>query len=128
MSEFNRPENIYAQSGVSLNAYITKLFTIMGIGVALTAVIAFLGYNSMLNGGFLANRLMETPMAALLSVCLLVRSSQLRLLSLRKSCLVRLVTFASPLLYLCVMSGLPFVFSIRFLVACLTRSLLLVFL
>ena len=66
MSEFNRPENIYAQSGVSLNAYITKVFTIMGIGVALTAVIAFLGYNSMLNGGFLANLLMETPMAALL--------------------------------------------------------------
>ncbi len=65
MSEFNRPENAYTQSGVSLNAYIAKVFTIMGIGVALTAAIAFIGYSSMLNGGFLANLIMGTPWISL---------------------------------------------------------------
>ncbi len=55
MSEFNRPENMYAESGISINAYITRVFTIMGLGVALTAAVAFLGYNSLMNGGILAS-------------------------------------------------------------------------
>lgn len=66
MSEFNRPENMYAADGISLNAYITKVFTIMGLGVALTAVIAFFGYNSLMSGGFLATVLADTPMLAFL--------------------------------------------------------------
>ncbi len=45
MSEYNRPESYYSmgQSG-TLNGYITKVFTLMGIGLAVTAAVAFAGY------------------------------------------------------------------------------------
>ena len=65
MSEFNRPENTYVQSGMTLNQYMTKVFTIMGMGVALTAVVAFFGYGSLVSGGIMAQIFGNAPYLAL---------------------------------------------------------------
>ena len=64
MSEFNRPENTFTQSGITLNKYMTKVFTIMGLGVALTAVIAFFGYGSLVSGGIMAQVFTAAPYLA----------------------------------------------------------------
>ena len=53
MSEFNQSQTYVNEAGTTLNAYITKVFTMMGAAVLITAVIAFLGYMSLVNGGIL---------------------------------------------------------------------------
>lgn len=56
MSEFNQ-SNIYERDETSgLKAYITRVFTIMGGGLALTGFVAWQGYKSLMLGrGFIAN-------------------------------------------------------------------------
>ena len=45
MSEFNRPESYYSAGQTdTLNSYITKVFTIMGLGLFVTAAVAFAGF------------------------------------------------------------------------------------
>ena len=52
MSEFNRPGAAYTYGdGTTLNAYVRKVFTLMGIGLGLTAAVAFFGYTSLMSGG-----------------------------------------------------------------------------
>lgn len=55
MSEFNQSQTYVNEAGITLNAYITKVFTMMGIAVLITAAVAFGGYMSLVNGGFLMN-------------------------------------------------------------------------
>ena len=55
MSEFNQSQTYVNEAGMTLNAYITKVFTMMGIAVLITAAVAFGGYMSLVNGGFLMN-------------------------------------------------------------------------
>ncbi|MBR2067642.1 MAG: Bax inhibitor-1/YccA family protein [Solobacterium sp.] len=58
MSEFNRP-NVYGMEGTdSLSNYYTKVFFQMGIGLAITTVVAYLGYQSFMNNGIVAKFLM----------------------------------------------------------------------
>lgn len=52
MSEFNN-YNVYEASGESLRTYINKVFIKMASALALTTVIAFLGYRSFFSGGLL---------------------------------------------------------------------------
>lgn len=51
MSEFNR-ENVYSTSN-GLQQYISKVFTTMGIGLVITALVAYAGYVNLMNGGFM---------------------------------------------------------------------------
>ena len=65
MSEFNQ-SNIYERDETSgLKAYITKVFTIMGGGLALTGFVAWQGYKSLMLGrGFIANLFYGFPQIA----------------------------------------------------------------
>jgi FtsH-binding integral membrane protein len=55
MSEFNRPGAAYTYSdGTALNAYVRKVFALMGIGLGVTAAVAFFGYMSLVSGGIVA--------------------------------------------------------------------------
>ena len=51
MSEYNRPDAYAYESGTSLNAYVRKVFAIMGLGLGVTSLVAFLSYLSLMNGG-----------------------------------------------------------------------------
>ena len=51
MSEFNR-ESVYSASD-GFQRYMTKVFSTMGIGLAITALIAYAGYVNLMNGGFM---------------------------------------------------------------------------
>lgn len=51
MSEFNT--NTYSQADDGLRAYMLKVFTKMGLGLLVTAVVAFGCYLSLVNGGFM---------------------------------------------------------------------------
>lgn len=55
MSEFNN-QNVYESmnDGNSLKAYMTKVFTNMGIGVGITALVAYLCYRSIFSYGIIA--------------------------------------------------------------------------
>ncbi len=55
MSEFNQSQVYVNETGTTLNGYITKVFTMMGIAVLITAAVAFGGYLSLVSGGFLMN-------------------------------------------------------------------------
>ena len=44
MSEFNQTKTYVNETGTTLNAYITKVFSMMGIAVLITAGVAFAGY------------------------------------------------------------------------------------
>lgn len=56
MSEYNRPGTAYTyESGVTLNQYIRKVFALMAGGLAITTVIAALGFFSFANGGIVYN-------------------------------------------------------------------------
>ena len=52
MSEYNR-SSYYDSTAGSLQQYMTKIFTKMGISLGITAVVAFAGYISLMNGGFM---------------------------------------------------------------------------
>ncbi len=60
MSEFNRT-SYYDSTAGSLQQYITKVFTKMGIALGITALVAFLGYQSLMSGGFMYKMLVEMP-------------------------------------------------------------------
>ncbi len=51
MSEMNR-ENVYSQTD-GLQKYLTKVFTTMSIGLAITALVAIVGYMNLINGGWM---------------------------------------------------------------------------
>lgn len=67
MSEYNT--HYYEQAGGSLRAYMTKVFTTMGIGLAVTTAVAFWGFYSMMMGGIVYKLLYTMPFA---SVVLLI--------------------------------------------------------
>ena len=50
MYEYERNQAYTADAG-SLNAYMTKVFLNMAVGLGLTALVAFLGYYSVMTGG-----------------------------------------------------------------------------
>ena len=52
MSEFNN-YNVYESTGESLRAYINKVFLKMASALALTTVVAYFGYRSLLSGGII---------------------------------------------------------------------------
>ncbi|MBQ9326921.1 MAG: Bax inhibitor-1/YccA family protein [Solobacterium sp.] len=58
MSEFNQSQ-VYASEAQGLKAYITNVLIKMGIAVTITAVVAFAGYLSLVNRGFLFRMLMS---------------------------------------------------------------------
>ncbi|HCK89103.1 MAG TPA: BAX inhibitor (BI)-1/YccA family protein [Erysipelotrichaceae bacterium] len=60
MSEYNR-SGYYGESAGSLNAYVTKVFGHMGIGLLITAAVAFLGYYSASTGGLFLRVLTTAP-------------------------------------------------------------------
>ena len=55
MSEFDR-QNYYGtyNEEAGLKAYITRVFTYMGIGLTITAAVAYLIFHSLVTGGTLA--------------------------------------------------------------------------
>ena len=55
MSEFKQSQTYVNETGTTLNAYITKVFAMMGSAVLVTALISFAGYLSLINGGILMN-------------------------------------------------------------------------
>lgn len=67
MSEFNR-ESVYS-AGTTLQQYITKVFTIMGIGVGITGLVAWFGYMNLINGGWLYDILVSSYTFFMLIVC-----------------------------------------------------------
>lgn len=75
MSEFNR-ENVYTDEQDSLRSYIVKVFTKMGIAMAITAVVAFVCFLNLYNDGFLYKALVQMPflmwiaMFAQIGVCI----------------------------------------------------------
>lgn len=60
MSEFNR-SSYYDSTAGTLQQYITKVFTKMGIALGVTALVAFLGYESLASGGFMYKMLVNMP-------------------------------------------------------------------
>lgn len=60
MSEYNR-SSYYDSTAGSLQQYMTKVFTRMGISLGITAVVAFAGYISLINGGFMFRMLVNMP-------------------------------------------------------------------
>ena len=52
MSEFNQ-SSVYSSDQDTLRAYILRVFTKMGIGLVLTAAVAYLCYTSLMNGGLI---------------------------------------------------------------------------
>ena len=75
MSEFNR-ENVYTDDQDSLRSYIVKVFTKMGIAMAITAAVAFVCFMNLYDGGFLYKALVQMPflmwiaMFAQIGVCI----------------------------------------------------------
>ena len=67
MSEFNRTNSYVNESGDTLQAYITKVFLLMGIGLGITALVAFLSYMSLVSGGFVA-QLLANPFTLILLI------------------------------------------------------------
>lgn len=58
MSEMNT--NVYSQSDDGLRSYVLNVFTKMGIGLAITTVVAFLCYLNLMNGGFMWTLIQNT--------------------------------------------------------------------
>ena len=83
MSEFNQTQTYVNETGTTLNAYITKVFSMMGIAVLLTAAIAFVGYLSLVNGGFLYNMYMSGAISIAYIVCAIAQFGVCIVLSMR---------------------------------------------
>ncbi len=83
MSEFNQSQTYVNEAGTTLNAYITKVFTMMGIAVLITAAVAFGGYMSLINGGLLYNAYMSGAMSIGYIVCMIAQFGVCIFLSLR---------------------------------------------
>ena len=83
MSEFNQSQTYVNEAGTTLNAYITKVFTMMGIAVLITAAVAFAGYMSLINGGLLYNAYMSGAISIGYIVCMIAQFGVCIFLSLR---------------------------------------------
>ena len=66
MSEFNT--NYYESAEDNLRAYMTKVFSTMGLGLALTSAIAWWGYMSCMSGGIVYKLLIGMPMFSIVLV------------------------------------------------------------
>ena len=53
MSEFNQ-SSVYSAEQGDLRSYILSVYTKMGIALAITALVAWFGYNSLATGGIMA--------------------------------------------------------------------------
>ena len=71
MSEFDR-NNVYGayDEQAGLKAYITKVFTHMGIGLTITAAVAYLFYHSLVTRGILARIVFFSDWFIDLRVCI----------------------------------------------------------
>ena len=65
MYEYERNQAYTADAG-SLNAYMTKVFLNMAVGLGLTALVAFLGYYSVMTGGIFYTILVSMPMLGII--------------------------------------------------------------
>lgn len=83
MSEFNQSQTYVNEAGTTLNAYITKVFTMMGIAVLITAAVAFGGYMSLINGGLLYNAYMSGAISIGYIVCMIAQFGVCIFLSMR---------------------------------------------
>ena len=83
MSEFNQSQTYVNEAGTTLNAYITKVFTMMGIAVLITAAVAFAGYMSLINGGLLYNAYMSGAISIGYIVCMIAQFGVCIFLSMR---------------------------------------------
>ena len=83
MSEFNQTQTYVNETGTTLNAYITKVFSMMGIAVLITAGVAFAGYLSLVNRGFLFNMYMSGAISIAYIVCAVVQFGVCIFLSMR---------------------------------------------
>ncbi len=92
MSEFNR-SNYFDSTAGTLQQYMTKVFTKMGISLGITALVAFLGYNSLMSGGFVYRMYVTTPMLSIvllfvqLGVCMALSAGLTRFNSMTVSLL-----------------------------------------
>ena len=66
MSEYNRPDALYSADGQSLQKYVAKIFGLMGIGLAITTVVAVLCYFSLISGGLVYQLLSTSTMFTLI--------------------------------------------------------------
>ena len=57
MSEFNRHDVYVEEKGESLGDYYARVFSIMGLGLVITSIVAYMGYYSLVSGGFVYNLL-----------------------------------------------------------------------
>ena len=73
MSEFDR-NNVYGayDEQAGLKAYITKVFTHMGIGLTITAAVAYLFYHSLVTRGILARIVFFSDFAFFIQIGLLI--------------------------------------------------------
>ena len=67
MSEMNNT-NAYSDVQDGLRTYIVNIFTKMGLGLALTAVVAYFGYQGLLNGSGLSNMVLSNPWLTILLI------------------------------------------------------------
>jgi FtsH-binding integral membrane protein len=72
MSEYN--SQVYT-GGKTLQQYITGVFTTMGLGLLLTAVVAFLGYYNLISGGWMYQLVMNGGYSILTLVLFVVQIS-----------------------------------------------------
>ena len=98
MSEFNQ-SSVYSAEQGDLRSYILSVYTKMGIALAITALVAWFGYNSLATGGIMASVLTGSPWIALLFVaaqfiiCIALSAGLTRLSS--TACAVLLYVYAA---------------------------------
>ncbi|MBF1107242.1 MAG: Bax inhibitor-1/YccA family protein [Solobacterium sp.] len=109
MSEFDR-NNVYGayDEQAGLKAYITKVFTHMGIGLTITAAVAYLFYHSLVTRGTLARIVFFSDFAFFIQIGLLI--SQFILVISLNAAITRLSKGACNALFLtyAALSGVTF--------------------
>ena len=109
MSEFDR-NNVYGayDEQAGLKAYITKVFTHMGIGLTITAAVAYLFYHSLVTRGTLARIVFFSDFAFFIQIGLLI--SQFVLVISLNAAITRLSKGACNALFLtyAAVSGVTF--------------------
>ena len=109
MSEFDR-NNVYGayDEQAGLKAYITKVFTHMGIGLTITAAVAYLFYHSLVTRGTLARIVFYSESALFIQIGLLI--SQFVLVISLNAAITRLSKGACNALFLtyAALSGVTF--------------------
>ncbi|MBP3891227.1 MAG: Bax inhibitor-1/YccA family protein [Solobacterium sp.] len=104
MSEMNRTTT-YTALDTGLKAYILNVFTKMGLGLALTAAIAYFGYTSLASGGALGAMVFGNPIIMVILVVL-----QLGLCIWLSTSLHKLNPTTASILYFayCAITGITF--------------------